>query len=53
MELATTALIGIGAVSGWALAAAATALIAGRMIHERDAHDRPAVLGSSASTTQR
>ena len=36
-----TALIGVGAVSAWALLAGATALVAGRMIHERDVHDRP------------
>lgn len=36
-----TALIGVGAVSAWVVLAGATALVAGRVIHERDVHDRP------------
>lgn len=41
MEFLWTALIGVGAVTAWSVLAGLTALLAGRMIHERDAHDRP------------
>lgn len=45
-----TALIGVGAVSAWVVLAGATAVVAGRVIHERDAHDRPAARASRRAT---
>ena len=42
MDIAVTLLIGTGAVLAWFVLAGVIALLAGRVIHERDAHDRPA-----------
>lgn len=41
MDIAVTLLIGTAAVVAWFLLAALIALIAGRVIRRRDAHDLP------------
>lgn len=41
MDIVVFALLGLGAVAAWLMLAASLALLAGRVIHERDVHDRP------------
>lgn len=43
MDIVVFALLGLGAVVVWLVLAASLALLAGRVIHERDVHDRPAL----------
>ncbi len=46
MDIVVFALLGLSAAVAWLVLAGVLALLAGRVIRERDAHDRPAALGA-------
>lgn len=43
MDIVVSTLFGVGAAVVWFVLAGTLALLAGRVIHERDVHDRPVI----------